>query len=333
MDAVRRLIAVSDHYVEPSGQRPGGQSLPQLPALCELLRLGVPGRASGSRHQDWRAGLAADLDAAALADVAPAQVARCAVAGLTPDSSVCFAEPVHLVAGMSSVHLHPAGLISLDATLSAELRLAFEREFGATHQHLHGAGAGLLLESPVAAVARAPDPARLLGSPMESLRTQDAAQRELRRLGVEVEMWLGGLPLNRSRERRGELPVTALWFWGGGVGELPEVDPAGANRWQQAYGADPWLHGCWRKLAGREVQPATHWDQVPAQWALIVVSAARASLSQLESDWFAPALRDLRNGRVASLSLRIGGRCWEIGSSLRSRWWRRSRPWWEVLVA
>jgi hypothetical protein len=330
---MHRLLAVSDLYLGPDEVGPGAQvQLPALPGLSELLHLG---RAS-VRQEDWRTGLAADLGALALGDVAPAQVAACAADGIALGSPVCMAEPVHLVAGMASVHLHPSGLLHLDADSRAELQAQFTREFGTRDQALFAVGDGLLLAAPEAAGAIGGDPARLLGTTVEAMRLQDPTQRELRRLGVEVEMWLPGLALNRYRERRGELAITALWFWGGGKGALPHVE-AGKPAWEHAYGGDPWLHGIWRRLVDGKVQPASDWEDLKSS-ALIVASAARCSLAQLESDWFVPALRDFRAGRIGSLALRIGGQRWELGSRPRSHWWRpfswkKRRPWWQALAA
>jgi len=337
---MRRLLVVSDLYPGSDEPAAGAQEqLPQLPALSQLLHLGRP----GGRHHDWRAGLAADMGVPALAEVAVAQVAACAVAGLLPGGPVCMADPVHLVAGMASVHMHPSGLLSLDDVALAWLQDEFAREFGASHQQLHVAGGGMLLACEAAAAACESEPARLLGSPIETARSPDPALRALRRLGAEVEMWLAGLALNRDREHRGQLPVSALWFWGGGAGALPEVHSA-ALPWSQAFGADAWLQGCWKTLTGSSALLATRWEDLPDASSIVVASAARNSpagvgtLSQLEEDWFAPALRDLDAGRLSALTLRIGGRRWDLGSRPRTRWlrrsrWWRSRPWWQVLTA
>jgi hypothetical protein len=325
---MRRLLVISDLYLDPTEVAAGAPRLPQLPALSVLLDRGR----AAAPCQDWRVGLAADLGAPALASAPIAQVAASAVDGLAPGSPVCMAAPVHLVAGMASVHLHPAGLLYLDPASVAELQGQFQREFGARDQALHAAGDGLLLAAPAAAAATAWDPARLLGSAIEATRSADAAQQALRRLGVEIEMWLPGLTLNRDRERRGELPITALWFWGGGKAVLPQPAAAGAPAWEQAYGADPWLHGIWRSLANRPALNAHAWDDLQSS-ALVVASAVRSALPQLESAWFAPALRDLQAGRLSALALRIGGRRWDLGARPRTRWWRRSRTWWQVLAA
>jgi hypothetical protein len=329
---MHRLLAVSDLYLDAAEIGNDAQArLPALPALSELLRLG---KASPPRR-DWRAGLAADLGAPTLAESAPALVAAAAAAGIAPGSPVCLADPVHLVAGMASVHLHPSGLLRLDAESRSELQSQFTREFGARDQALVAVGDGLLLSAPQAAAAHGNDPARMLGSQVEASRLLDTQQQSLRRLGVEVEMWLPGLALNRERERRGELAITALWLWGGGEGSLPDA-AVGKPSWEQAYGNDPWVHGIWSRLVNGKVLAARGWDHAQSS-ALMVVSAARASLPQLECDWFAPALRDLRAGRVSSLALRIGGQRWDLGSRSRARWWqplawRKPRPWYQVLA-
>jgi hypothetical protein len=329
---MRRLLVICDLFLDPAEIGAGAQArLPQMPALTELLHLGKP----GSRHEDWRAGLAADLGVPGLAHFAPAKVAACATE-LAPASAVCMAEPVHLVAGMASVHLHPAGLLQLDPDSMAQLQHQFAREFGARDQALIAVGDGMLLAAPEAAAANAGEPARALGNPVEASRSADVTGRALRRLGAEVEMWLPGLALNRDRERRGELPVTTLWFWGGGKGALPEVEFPGAPNWEQAYGGDPWVHGIWRKRVNANVRAARTWDDVKHESALVTVSAVRGVLEQLEADWFSPALRDLQGGRVTALAIRIGGQRWELGAQTGSRWWarwRRPRPWWQVLAA
>jgi hypothetical protein len=332
MDTMRRLLAVSDLYPVPGDSEPGNRTVfPALPALCELLRMG----AAGHIHNDWRQGLASDLGAAELGGLAPGSVAACAVETIEPGRAVCMATAVHMIAGMASVHLHPAGLLTLEPAEALELQRGFEHEFGSVSQRLHRVGSGLLLESALAAAANAPDPALLLGSPLEGYRTSDPGRQELRRLGVEVEMWLTGLQLNRKREQQGKLPVTGLWFWGGGTTDQAEaaaMNLRAVRTWNEAHGDDPWLSGCWRRLAGKNLVAAHGWDRVEGDSALAVVSAVRG-LPAIEREWFEPALHDLRAGRVSLLILRIGGRSWQLGTRSRLRWWRRTRPWWQVLAA
>jgi hypothetical protein len=180
---MRRLLVVSDLYLDTAGIGAGAQSrLPPLPALTELLHLGSEGA-----REDWRTGVATDLGAPALTGIAPAQIAACAMDGLA-GSAVCMAQPVHMVAGMASVHLHPAGLLLLQQDAAAELQARFAREFGARDQALFAVGDGLLLAAPEASGANASDPARLLGSLVEASRSLDPTQQALRRLGVELSL-------------------------------------------------------------------------------------------------------------------------------------------------
>ena len=332
---MHRLLAVSDLYLDPAEIEHDAQArLPQLPALSELLHLGRarprhrglargtgdgPGRAHARRHCT-RAGCRL----------------RCATESRRA-APCAWLIPCTWLPEWPACTCILRGCCASTRNRWRKLQAQFTREFGARDQALIAVGDGLLLAAPEAAAANASDPARVLGSPVEAVAIAGSAQQQaLRRLGVEVEMWLPGLALNRERERRGELAITALWFWGGGKGSLPVLQ-AGTPPWEQAYGGDPWVHGIWRRLANGKVLAARGWDDAQSS-ALMVVSAARSSLPQLESAWFAPALRDLRAGRMSSLALRIGGQRWDLGSRPRSRWWQplawqKPRPWWQVLAA
>jgi hypothetical protein len=319
---MRRLLAVSDLYLDSANLSAGA-----------LARLPVPRCASCCA---WESGAgtmtgALVLRTWTLVALADSALAACAARflALAPTARSASGPVCQGCRRICRTARQPAPRM-------AELQDTFAQEFGATDQRLHAAGDGLLLESPVAAAASAPDPARLLGNVLEIRPAHGTAQRALRRLGVEVEMWLSGLPLNRDRERRGE-PVTALWFSGGGSG-LPEQAP---GRRTVAAADRPWLHGFWSMVGDQPGSGAAR-DAMLGDSALAVVSAVRcqsrddaaaASLERLESDWFAPALRDLRAGRISAMRLRIGGRGWELPSRPRLRWWRRTRPWWQVVAA
>ena len=68
------------------------------------------------------------------------------------------------------------------------------------------------------------EPARAMGA---SLAQQAGTSPALRKLGVEIEMWLHDHAINDTRRRRGDQPVTALWLWGGGP--IPASGGVGAN--------------------------------------------------------------------------------------------------------
>ena len=95
---------------------------------------------------------------------------------IAPGTAICMATPVHMVAGMASVHLHPAGMLALDRAEATDLQEDSSPNSEVIRSACILQAAELLLESSLAVAAGAPDPARLLGSPLEAVRTPDRAQ-------------------------------------------------------------------------------------------------------------------------------------------------------------
>lgn len=309
--------------------------LPALPALEELLRLGD----GGAADRNWRSGMLRDLGADTLVGEAPAAIAAAALQ-LPAGAAVCLAAPVHAVAGLSRVHLHAAGSLRLDAQQGAEFAAAFAVQFG-DELRLHPLAGGWVLEGACAAAAHDGDPLDLLGMPLERIAAQSSEERQLRRLGAEIEMWLAALPLNEARRRRGELSVNLLWLWGGGRVGADHVRPRPALR-LHALGGDPWLAGC-AALFGAGVEPlAERWMTPPRVKAggdaavrdAIVLQAGgadRAQLQRWDEEWFAPLLEDLRAQRIDALTLRLGRRAWRVHRRLWSAPWRRRQSWWQAV--
>jgi hypothetical protein len=308
------------------------EGMPDLPALEELLRLAGPAGAA----VDWRRGLLQDIGAAEWADAAPASIAAAALS-LPADAGVCLAVPVHAVAGVHRVHLHGAGAIRLDAGECQEFATGFAAQFGG-ELRLHALASGWVLEGESAAAASDADPLELLGAPLQRSAATSPPQRQLRRLGAEIEMWLADLPWNARRQRRGDLPVNLVWLWGGGRVRPDRVHaPHPALRIHAAQ-PEPWLAGC-AALAGGEVLP------LPASWsaladpesALVVLGAGTwidaSVLLRWEAQWFEPALEALRSGRIAQLDLRLGRRVLRVRRRVLQAFWRRARPWWQAARA
>src|SRR5580658_6952521 len=135
-------IILSDLYLESSGRggvadRQAGVPKDALPALARVARYAGTSPLPGG----WRAWLAAWLgrgDVAAACTLTPAVVAAAALpAGMPPGpiGSVWLATPLHLIAGLTSVHLDYRGLLKLDDAaldvLCRDFAAAFaERGFG-----------------------------------------------------------------------------------------------------------------------------------------------------------------------------------------------------------
>jgi len=309
-----------------------GPQLPELPALNELLRLGD----TRAVDADWRSGLLRDLGDNALGAEAPAAVAAAALP-LPQGAAVCLATPVHAVAGLSRVHLHAAGVLRLDAAHGAAFAAAFAAQFG-DELHLHAVGDGWLVEAACAAAANDDDPLDLIGMPLERSAARSPEQRQLRRFGAEIEMWLAGLPLNDERVRRGELPVNLLWLWGGGRVRIAAAPRRHSPLRLHAAGNDAWMAGC-AALCGAELLPLPDtWDAVPqAQEAVIILQAnaltEAGQWQRWDEQWFAPLLRDLRARRIEALRLRCGRRALHVRRRFWSAPWRRGRRWWRAATA
>jgi hypothetical protein len=170
-------------------------------------------------------------------------------------------------------------------------------------------------------------------------------------------MWLHGHPVNLAREARGQLPVSALWLWGGGVplaaAAAAAAAAAGASpRLPRLYGADLLLDGLARLggqglphlPAGMAALPAatSALEPAPAQVNDVLVllgggaSPDLAAMQALEADWLAPGWAQWRAGRWQSLTLVCGEHAFHAragGLAGLLRVVRTPAPWWQVLLA
>jgi len=145
----------------------------------------------------------------------------------------------------------------------------------------------------------------------------------------EVQMLLFEHPLNQAREAQGELPVSGVWVYGGGVlpskatGVLPLL-----------FTEDPVARGL-ASLRGGEchaVPQDTHallQHEAKHAW-LVPVESAAAVINELPMLWQA-----LRRGGLSQLELNIamGDRVLQcrVGKWDTYQFWRKTRPWTEVL--
>ncbi|HEX9474520.1 MAG TPA: hypothetical protein VF931_10030 [Steroidobacteraceae bacterium] len=308
-------------------------ALPRLPALERWFRQGRPeGSTAGWRHwlqREWHGG--------ALASAMPASIAGAAVAGVPTDQPLWLASPVHFVAGLDTLRLHPAGLLHLDAAEQRELVSDFLAVFAGSGWSLHATGRREMLVSGGAPVAlRSHDPGLWLGAdPAEGLPA-GAGAGPLRQFGAELEMRLHEHPVNQARLARGLLNVNALWLWGGGAPLAPR--PPASTR-AVAWAADLFVDGLCA-LAGTVAESLPprwpHGKGAPTDLLTVCEWGADAdALAALERDWIAPALEQWRGGVYQSATLLAGIHAVSLERApLRRLWraWRRPRPWWESLL-
>jgi len=229
---------------------------------------------------------------------------------------VCIATPLHLLAGPSGVSMPPDGILNLDPADADALAADFNRVFSGAGMHLQRGLDSLLLcsfDAPLRVAAAAPE--EVHGDIWEFLpHGADAARA--RRLMSEIEMWLFEHAVNERRRARAAPAITGLWLWGGGAADLslPAV-----HGW--TAGADPLfaafeVRAQYPPAAGSGVVVLTDWP-------------GTAAWREAERRWLAPAIADLRSGRLQRLDLSAGRRCFSVSARGRWRFWRRTRPWWE----
>jgi hypothetical protein len=327
------LIAMPGRLL-PEAEGPAAAMADGLPALPVLSGMLARARRLPATV-DWRAGVQEALHGAGGAKIPAIAIAARALAA-EPGLALCFAAPLHVVAGISRVHLPPNGWLQLGADESARWVDAFNGEFGGADLRLHGTAGGWLLVARFAEAARDPSPELLIGAPLARAAAQGDAERALRRLGAEAEMWLAAHPFNREREARQLPPLNTLWMWGGGrATQLPSFGKAPRAMWF-AERADAWLAG----LAAHCAAPlarASDWNTVASPDALLVVAPSQGVSTrhwqQLETNWLEPAARALRDGSLDALRLQIGNSAWQLPDRSPLRWLRRRRPWHEWLRA
>ena len=186
-----------------------------------------------------------------------------------------FASPIHLVAGLDTVRVHPAGLLQLSGEDQRLLERDFATVFADSGWSLHATGRRelLLAGGPVLKpdAVRSHDPALWLGAdPREGLPAGPEASA-LRRLGAEMEMWLHEHPINVARRSRGTLTANALWIWGGGAPtvSIPGIAVSRATGAAVAWADDLFVDGLAR-LEGFTLGP------LPAALAAIDELGSRA---------------------------------------------------------
>lgn len=355
-------MVVSDLYLASGAALPLAGKL-RMPGLDRMARFGT----LEERPQGWRAWLAEWLGRRDLARASPGAIAAWAPSVTTwtsgarpplapgPENQtaqwIWLADPLHLTASLTSLHLNPQGLLRLGGPAQAQLCRAFDTAFAGSGYTLMPTGSGRFLATgpaPSGAV-QTTDPARYLGSTIGDALPRGAAAGALRRLGVEIEMWLHEHPINAHRVRAGLPPISTLWLWGGGAPlsgaqSAPRSDersPAVA-----VFGDDPFVEGL-SHLSGVSYGPAAQSlasvaaaaDRGVVQIELFSAGGdprapdgspaaafhAAAALEALDRDWIEPALELLGRREIACLAVVANDRQVSLTSRDQLKRWRRPR--------
>jgi hypothetical protein len=318
----------------PTEERAGNpREEPSFPALERVL--------AAAQHEplncDWRGALAQRYGSADAAGQSSARIAaRVFAGGATALAPGCWlVTPVHYFAGLDSVHLHPAGLLLLSPEEESALIGDFNRDFADGAWRLWALGHRELLLTGAHSEAGGGDPARWLGRRLERGPVERAGVSELRRLGVELEMWLHEHPLNRARDSVGKLRIIGLWPWG--TEPLPAGPGARPVSAVTLWGRDTVAEAIWQ-LSGRphEAEKAEGPAALGGSGAHVVLLPGTAGeagvLDQLERRWLAPALAALRAGTLQTVELLAGAHAFRLRRLHLARFWRSRAPWREALA-
>lgn len=319
------LVAVTDL------PRPGGiAEPPRLPALERLLARAADPPAVAPEWRRWvqeRLGIRIDGPALPIARIARGR-----------EGHWLLATPVHLVAGMERVHMHPEGALALEAGDRAELERSFTATFGESGMRLEfdERGEGFI-EMPHGVDATTHDPSDAQGRVVDEYLPEGPDAGALRRLTTEIQMWLHTLPLNAAREAAGRLPVNALWLWGAARGEPAVALPASLPA---LWSTDAYLVGLWRAAGETAAGPGeavSLWlgrgaRRTAATLSLATLGTTAAGLAEIDGDWFEPIAHAFTLKRLDEVELWVAGRSVLLSRRDRWRFWRRVRPWYEVLA-
>lgn len=278
-----------------------------LPALDTLLGLGSS-QWSAPRNADALVG-----EAIGLADgVSHAMLRRQGEAGPRPPSGAHWlcCDPVHL-------HFSRDTLLLADASGLAITRDEADTLIAGLNDNFSDIGH---FEAPAPErwyirLAEAPRPrfhplADVNGRPVQLFLPEGEDLRRWVRLSNEIEVWLYGHPVNTVRAEAGLRSINGVWLWGGG-----EAEATCAPRVQAVQAEQPFVRGLAR-LAGIEPSSISGYAH-PAGNALAVVDSLQRpalhhdreawvnALRNLESNWFAPLLADLKARRLQGIRIRV----------------------------
>ncbi|MBV6417970.1 MAG: hypothetical protein CMLOHMNK_02749 [Steroidobacteraceae bacterium] len=310
--------------------------LPVLPAAARaaLAPSLARGRPVPLANGDWRAWLTQRVGRADLAAQPPAGLAAGAF-GVAREAA-WFATPVALLAAHDHVRMPVTGWLALEAAEAESLATDFARVFAGSGLSLVPAGAEGFLLTGIEATAETVDPARVLGGDIAPWLPAGAGAAPLRRLGVEIEMWLHEHAVNRARTRRGADAICGLWLWGGAA-HGPASSPAMASpatpvaapaRVPRGYGSDAWLRGLWSAMGRALEGPAHAFDAFELSGDLDTIAVVRDAVDgNAAARWIEPALAALAARRTRTVLVVADGRTFRFGRFDLVKPWRRRVAW------
>ena len=152
------------------------------------------------------------------------------------------------------------------------------------------------------------------------------------RLGNEIQMLLHESSVNTERQKRGEVPINSVWFWGSG-----KLAEKGRCRFDRIISDDINAHGmaAWADVRYEDIPTDfNHWisSKTQSQRILMVLSQGDMALSNsdqqhkwlvdMEKRVFQPVLSSLKKGEITNLEIFNGDCHRKIKRHHLLRFWR-----------
>ncbi|CAN5656165.1 hypothetical protein BH23PSE2_BH23PSE2_05330 [soil metagenome] len=161
------------------------------------------------------------------------------------------------------------------------------------------------------------DPGEALGADLFDHGAEGDQAPRWRTLSGEAQILLHNHAWNAQRVASGQLPINALWFWGGGGLPVARTAPAASPR--RVFADDPTVQA----LAGNAFAPLPPRFQEIEDDALYDLGALR-DLAVLDRNWLQPALQALEAQRTRIIMLDAAdGFSRVLRRGQRWRVWRR----------
>lgn len=277
----------------------------------------------------------------------------CALAGVAPDHAelpvarlvdgarlgrgggLMCAQPVFLRPDIWALYLSPLTAQELDSGDAQGLVDLFNRHFQARGWRLgiNARGAWMLEDREPLPAATTPV-GEVAGRDIRPSLPRGPGAARLQALMNEVQMLFHDSDVNRARQRRGLLPVSGLWIYGGGALSSPPSPP-----WDTVWADEP-LAQAIGSLGGVPPQPLpAMFDSPTPGRALACLMELRgpvgiddpeawaAAVSRMERDWFGPIAVALHSGILAECRLYdCAGQVCHLRKLDRWRIWRSRVP-------
>jgi hypothetical protein len=234
------------------------------------------------------------------------------------------ADPVHLVPDQDRLLLFDLQRDAVTAAEARELTEAFNAHFADDGLVLtRGPAGGWYLLAETRTAVRLHDLDDVVGRNLDGFLPEGPDADFWRRLLNEAQMLCHGLACNARREAAGALPISGLWFSGGGA--LPAVPGPAPIR--GAAGAGYLLAGLCRIADVPRVEA----DEVLRDGGLLLFDGAHRPVLDADAIRWGEAVgrfeRLLTGAAGGALELHpCNGRRYRLVPGHRFRWWKRRRP-------